>query len=81
MLYLQQEVLNNFSCICCRLLTFFQIKFSKFSFRNTIRASNGLDPGQDKHSVGPDLGPNYLQVISRQQKLPLASKEFRSDFQ
>ena len=26
--------------------------------------SNGLDPDQDRHSVGPDLGPNSLQRLS-----------------
>ena len=26
--------------------------------------SNGLDPDQDQHSVGPDLGPNCLQKLS-----------------
>ena len=26
--------------------------------------SNGLDPDQDRHSVGPDLGPNRLQELS-----------------
>ena len=30
-------MLGNFSCFCCRLLTFFKkITFSKNSFRNTI---------------------------------------------
>ena len=24
--------------------------------------SNSLDPDQDRHSVGPDLGPNSLQT-------------------
>ena len=38
--------------------------FSKDSFRNTIRVSNILDPDQDRHSVGPDLGPNCLQNLS-----------------
>ena len=40
-------------------------KYFKFSFGNTIRVSNGLDP------VGLDLGPNnlHLKVISTQQKL------------
>ena len=38
--------------------------FSKHSFRNTIRVSNGWDPDQDQHSVGPDLGPNCLQRLS-----------------
>ena len=42
---------------------------------NTIRVSNGLDPdqdrhfvgpdlGQDRHFVGPDLGPTRLQRLS-----------------
>ena len=40
---------------------------------NTIRVSNSVDPDQDRHSVGPDLGPNCLQRLSR--KLPLARLE------
>ena len=32
--------------------------FSKNSF--IIRVSNFLDPDQDRHFVGPDLGPNCL---------------------
>ena len=44
--------LGNFSCFCCRLLTFFKIIFFfKKSFRNTVRLSNCLDPDQDRHSV------------------------------
>ena len=35
-------ILGNYSCFCCRLLTFFKIKFSKNSSRNTIRVSNCL---------------------------------------
>ena len=55
---------------------FFKINLFKIFFWNTIRVSNCLDPDQDRHSVGPDLGPNCLQikVISRPQKLPLSSK-------
>ena len=34
--------------------------FSKNLFKNTIRVSNNLDPDQDTHSVGPDLGPICL---------------------
>ena len=30
---------------------------------NTNRVSNSLDPDQDQHSVGPDLGPNCLQRL------------------
>ena len=26
---------------------------------------NSLDPDQDRHAVGPDLGPNCLQRLSR----------------
>ena len=38
--------------------------FSKKKIRNTIRVSNSLDPGQARHFVGPDLGPNCLQRLS-----------------
>ena len=37
--------------------------FSKKYFRNSIRVSNGLDPDQKQHSVGPDLGPNCFQSL------------------
>ena len=68
-------MLGNFSCFCCRLLTFFKISFSKNSFRNTIRVSKGSDPNQDRHSFGPDLGPKLFSlVISKQQKSLLARK-------
>ena len=30
--------------------------------------SNGLDPDQDRHSIGPDLGPNCLQRLSADDK-------------
>ena len=42
--------------------------FSKNSFRNTIRVSNGCDPDQERHSVGPDLDPNCLQRLSADDK-------------
>ena len=32
------------------------------SFRNTIRVSNGLDPDQDQHFVGPDL---WVQIVCK----------------
>ena len=43
-----------------------------------IDLSVGLDPDQDQHFVGPDLGPDCLQRLSELQKmknLPLARKE------
>ena len=36
--------------------------------------SNSLDPDQDRQNVGPDLGPNCLQRLSDDKKLP--RKEF-----
>ena len=47
---------------------FSNLTFSKDSFRNTIRVSNGLDPDQDRRSVSPDLGPNHLQRLSADNK-------------
>ena len=38
--------------------------FLKYSFKNTMRESNSLDPGQARRFVGPDLGPNSLQRLS-----------------
>ena len=58
------------------LLPFVKINFSKNYFINTIRVSNGLDPDQERHSVGPDLGPNCLQRLSSKDKSPLSRKEF-----
>ena len=72
-------MLGNFSCVCCRLLTFFKINFlKKKSFRNTIGVSNGLDPDQDRHSVGPDLGPKLFSkvIISKQQKSQVKQQIF-----
>ena len=57
---------------------FFLCYFFKNSFRTTIRESNGLDPDQDRFSVSPDLGPNCLQKLSADLKLPLSSKEARN---
>ena len=44
-------MLGNFSCSCCRTLTFFKINFFKNYSRNTIRVSNELNPDQDRRSV------------------------------
>ena len=43
---------------------FFKIDVFKESFRNTIRASNGLYQEQGWPPVGPDLSPNCLQRLS-----------------
>ena len=38
--------------------------FRKTNFRNAIKMSNGMDPDQVRRLVGPDLGPNCLQILS-----------------
>ena len=38
------------------------------SFMSTIRVSYSLEPDQDRHFVGPDLGPNCLQRLSADDK-------------
>ena len=43
---------------------FFKINFLKNCFRNAIRVLKSLDPDQARHLVVPDLGPNYLQMLS-----------------
>ena len=65
-------MLGNFSC---RLLTFSKLTFSKNSFRNTIRVTKSLDPDQDRHFVGPDLGPSCLQRLYQQTTEVVASKK------
>ena len=47
---------------------FENLLFQKNSFRNTFRVSNRLDQDQDRHFVGPDLGPNCLQRLSADDK-------------
>ena len=42
----------------------FLINFLKESFKNTVRASNILNQDHLQHFVCPDLGPNYLQMLS-----------------
>ena len=42
--------------------------FKGYSFRKTIRVSTGLDPDQDRRSVGPDLDSNCLQWLSTDDK-------------
>ena len=68
-------MLGNFSCFCCRLLTFFsKSTFSQNSFKNIIRVADGWDPDQDRLFVGPEQGPNclHLKVSSRRQISPLS---------
>ena len=59
-----------FFMVCFFLGFFFKINFLKKSFSNAIRVSNSLYPDLDRHSVGPDLGPNSLQWLSADDKIP-----------
>ena len=59
-------MLSNFSCFCCHLLTFFRINFKLFfsgTHSDCQTDYNRLDPDQDCHSDGPDLGPNCFQRL------------------
>ena len=60
----QTTLLGNFSCFLLSTDFFSKITFSKNSFRNTIIKSNSLDPDQARCFVGPNLGPNSLQMLS-----------------
>ena len=53
--------MNIFLAFCYHLLTF---NFFKKSYRNIIRVSNDLYPDQNRPSVGTELSPNYLQMLS-----------------
>ena len=67
--------------------SFSKLPFLKYSFRTTARLSNGLDPDQDRRSVGPDLDPNRLQgdtsregvVASFERSLPFVFVTIQSD--
>ena len=56
--------LRNFSCFLSSADFFSKSTFSEKSFRNTIWASNRLDPELSWRFVGPDLGPICLQRLS-----------------
>ena len=55
---------------------FFKMNFFKLFFQEH-GVSNGLAQDQDRHSVGPDLGPNCLHRLSAVDKLQ-ARKVLRS---
>ena len=49
---------------------------------NTIRVSNGLYPDQNRRSVGTELGPNYLQMLSADKEIVgnLGNTEYKSGY-
>ena len=60
----------NFDCtgISFNSLTFFKINFFEKFFQEYLQGVNGLDPDQDRQTVGPDLSPNCLQRFSADDK-------------
>ena len=75
-------MLDNLSCLCCHLLTFFNINLFKKFFQDYYKCVKiykldkynvcvfykGLDPCQDRHFISPDLGQNCLQRLSADDK-------------
>ena len=57
-------LLGSLTCFLSSADFFSNTHFSKYSFRNTIRVPNSLDPDHARRFVGPDLGPNCLQKSS-----------------
>ena len=48
---------------------FSKLTFSKKNLSGALSEYHSLDPDQDQHSVGPDLAPNCLQIISADDKI------------
>ena len=69
-------MLGNLLCICCHLRTFFKfniLKNFKFNILKKIYQEHyhnvkHLVLDQDRHSVGPDLGPHCLHWLSADDK-------------
>ena len=61
-------VKENFAPFLSSADFFFQKQRLQKKFRNSIRMSNGLDPDQDRHYVGPDLDQNCLKSLSADDK-------------
>ena len=51
-------MLGNLACCLSSADFFSKLTFSKISFGNNIKVSNGLDQDQARYFVGPDLDPN-----------------------
>ena len=76
---LEPKISKKHVSTLCMLGNFSWIFLSNLAFsKKKKRVSNRLDPDQAQHSVGPDLGPICLQILSAEDKLPLARKEFNS---
>ena len=52
----------------CMLGIFMLLSSSADFFQNAPRLSNSFDPGQNGHSVGPNVGSNCLQRLTADDK-------------
>ena len=68
-------MMGNFSYFLLSVEFFKKNNLFKKYFRNTTRVSKGLDPGQDRGSVSPDLGPNSLKRFSQIKKVAASKRE------
>ena len=60
---------GHFFMLLLTCAAFFQNDFFfPKNFTNTFRVSNSLDPDQDPHPVGLDLGRNWLQRLTADNK-------------
>ena len=59
-------IFHDFIVAC---FLFFKIDFLKKIIQENYQSvSNGLETDQDRHHVGPDLGPNCLQKLTTDSK-------------
>ena len=65
---------------CYHLLTYNQNQLFSKLLTGTLSVSNGLYPDQNRLSVGTELGPNYLQMLSadKEREENLGNNEYKS---
>ena len=57
-------IIDNFSCFCFHLLTFFKIDFFKIFFQEHCRSVKQFGSRSGKMSVSPDMAPNCFKRLS-----------------
>ena len=61
-------MLGNFTCFCCRQLTFLKISFLKKIFQDHYQSVKQFGSRSGPTFVRPDMGPNCLQRLSADNK-------------
>ena len=71
--YYRYMVLKCFYLFACWVIFMIICRYffqnTLYSFSNNIILSNSLDRDQDRHSVGPDLGPNCFKRLADDKKV------------